>query len=135
MDKQTKRHTNTIGSCSKMCGVREGVSLHVRLLLSACILQIERAKEGQIPKKNDRILPSVRTFSRGLQGSVSLAGTVLSVFDHQIRWQAQHFSAFRVAAVYRAPLRWQAQYFQSLTIKFVGRRSTSEALALVTFGS
>ena len=56
MDKQTKRHTNTIGSCSKMCGVREGVSLHVRLLLSACILQIERAKEGQIPKKIDRIL-------------------------------------------------------------------------------
>ena len=82
-----------------------------------------------------KVLPSVRTFSRGLQGSVSLAGTVLSVFDHQIRWQAQHFSAFRVAAVSRAPFHWQAEDFQSLTIKLVGRRSTSEALALVSFGS
>ena len=32
----------------------------------------------------------------------------------------------RLAGVYRAPFRWQAQYFQSLTIKFVGRRSTSQ---------
>ena len=94
-----------------------------------------RPKQCLIEAYLDLVLPSVRTFSRGLQGSVSLAGTVLSVFDHQIRWQAQHFSAFRVAAVSRAPFHWQAEDFQSLTIKLVGRRSTSEALALVSFGS